>query len=201
MDKMQEQFDTCIGRLDRVLSELVAYGKGVRARNEAGSGQAVPYQAVVMDEHNQQTLKHHAEDMVMAAGCMFRNLGQTDEDMVAKVLELLGVSRHVQTIQTVQYENMGAPLVADPDPQREGMSANTEAAVKMLSQHGFTVQYHKERDEIWWYPPGNTGNVRWASRRLDEPPEEAVETAKRFGLALVARVPVAEVNKEAFFRT
>ena len=50
-------FDLSIGQLDRVMSKLIAWSKD-RAR----------------DEHDQQTLKHHAEDMIAAGEKMLREL-------------------------------------------------------------------------------------------------------------------------------
>lgn len=54
---VQNEFDLAIGQL--VLSKLVCWGK---------SG--------TMDQYNQQTLKHHAEDMVAAGECILKALGK-----------------------------------------------------------------------------------------------------------------------------
>ena len=59
----QKRFDNTIGRLDRVLSELVNYGKG---------------KSGVLDDENRQTLKHHAEDMVAAAQSIMKHIGLVD---------------------------------------------------------------------------------------------------------------------------
>lgn len=57
----QELFDMTIGRLDRVLSELVSYAR----------------QGV--DGPNSQTLKHHAEDMIAAGQHILKKLGHVEE--------------------------------------------------------------------------------------------------------------------------
>lgn len=54
----QDDFDNTIGRLDRVLSKLVLWGKQAD-----------------LDLPNKQTLKHHAEDMVAAGEKILRDLG------------------------------------------------------------------------------------------------------------------------------
>lgn len=54
---IQSDFDLSIGRLDRVLSELVGYSHNFN------------------DEPNKQTLKHHAEDMILAGHHILNKLG------------------------------------------------------------------------------------------------------------------------------
>jgi hypothetical protein len=68
MSKFQDNFDMTIGRLDRVLSELVNYAKGKNG---------------IMDEENKQTLKHHAEDMQAAAECILNKIGKDVESTPA----------------------------------------------------------------------------------------------------------------------
>ncbi len=53
----QDDFDLTIGRLDRVLSKLVLW-------SEAGD----------CDEYNTQTLKHHAEDAILAGQKILKEL-------------------------------------------------------------------------------------------------------------------------------
>ena len=53
-------FDVTIGRLDRVLSEVVNYSR----------------EAAALDDPDRQTLKHHAEDMIAAGEAMLKNLGK-----------------------------------------------------------------------------------------------------------------------------
>ena len=54
----QDRFDRTIGRLDRVLSEMI-----------------YDSQLDVIDEANRQTLKHHAEDMIGAGQKILKCLG------------------------------------------------------------------------------------------------------------------------------
>lgn len=53
----QDSFDLTIGRLDRVLSEMMDYSR------------------VNLDSPNRQTLKHHAEDLVAAGQAILKRLG------------------------------------------------------------------------------------------------------------------------------
>ena len=55
----QIEFDLTIGRLDRVLSKLVMWGRDKE-----------------LDQPNKQTLKHHAEDMIAAGNNILKNLGK-----------------------------------------------------------------------------------------------------------------------------
>lgn len=61
MKEQDPEFDQVIGTLDFVLSKLVGYAK------------AFPGQ---VSKPNQQTLKHHAEDMIAAGECILKNLGK-----------------------------------------------------------------------------------------------------------------------------
>jgi hypothetical protein len=63
----QELFDLTIGRLDRVLSLIVNWGRTVK-REES-----------LLDLPNRQTLKHHAEDMIAAGQKILRDLGEEVE--------------------------------------------------------------------------------------------------------------------------
>ncbi len=58
----QERFDLMIGRLDRILSEMVVCAPK-------------PPAECVLDAANRQTLKHHAEDMILAGAEIMRRLG------------------------------------------------------------------------------------------------------------------------------
>lgn len=61
----QEEFDITIGRLDRVLSLMVNWAKDVRKVNDrVDDGSITGIDCI--DPANQQTLKHHAEDMIAA---------------------------------------------------------------------------------------------------------------------------------------
>lgn len=60
----QDDFDNTIGKLDRVLSKLVEWGR--RAPED-------------LDIFNRQTLKHHAEDMIAAGQKILRDVGQDME--------------------------------------------------------------------------------------------------------------------------
>lgn len=63
----QSDFNTVIGTLDRVLSVMVNWGRGVKSK--------YPYR---IDEANQQTLKHHAEDMIAAGQKILKDLGHVE---------------------------------------------------------------------------------------------------------------------------
>lgn len=67
----QEEFDLTIGRLDRVLSLMVNWGKDCNNINKG------PFE--VIDPANQQTLKHHAEDMIAAGEKILKDLGKSVE--------------------------------------------------------------------------------------------------------------------------
>lgn len=79
--KWQEHFDLTIGRLDRVLSELVGWGRLSKQRNELHSERVSQLTAEMlwMDQPNQQTLKHHAEDMIAAGQKILKDLGREVE--------------------------------------------------------------------------------------------------------------------------
>ncbi len=53
----QDKFDLMIGRLDRILSEMIAAAQIVNSNT---------LEMTIMDSMNTQTLKHHAEDMIGA---------------------------------------------------------------------------------------------------------------------------------------
>lgn len=57
MQQEQQEFDSTIGQLDRVISLLVIYAKGD------------------LDAANKHTLKHHAEDMQAAGAKILNTLG------------------------------------------------------------------------------------------------------------------------------
>jgi hypothetical protein len=61
---MQDNFDLTIGRLDRVLSLLVCWGKDRE-----------------LDLPNRQTLKHHAEDMIAAGEKILCDLGKSVQEL------------------------------------------------------------------------------------------------------------------------
>lgn len=71
MSKDRDDFDLMIGRLDRILSEMVTSG-----RSHEG-----------MDYPDIQTLKHHAEDMMLAGKKILKDLGydepKTDQPRVS----------------------------------------------------------------------------------------------------------------------
>ena len=71
----QDEFDITIGRLDRMLSKLVGWGRAAKSRRE----KVLTKESAFMDEANQQTLKHHAEDMVAAAQKILCDLGKEVE--------------------------------------------------------------------------------------------------------------------------
>lgn len=58
-DDTQDEFDLMIGRLDRILSEMVAAGKEPDG----------------LDAANTQTMKHHAKDMILAGRKILKDLG------------------------------------------------------------------------------------------------------------------------------
>ncbi len=70
-DEHRIRFDTTIGTLDRVLSLMVNWG-----RNIAKSKEEVINPDYILDEPDQQTLKHHAEDMIAAGEKILRDLGK-----------------------------------------------------------------------------------------------------------------------------
>lgn len=65
---MQDSFDMTIGKLDNLLSVLVGYGRSIKeevgGRNYFGAA-------------NAQTLKHHAEDMILAGQKILKDLGHS----------------------------------------------------------------------------------------------------------------------------
>lgn len=70
----RDEFDQTIGQLDRVLSKLVNWGRGVqRVKANSFSSEAC------IDEPDQQTLKHHAEDMIAAGQKILKDLGHEVE--------------------------------------------------------------------------------------------------------------------------
>lgn len=78
--ELQSSFDLTIGRLDRVLSELVRLGRAAKVYNDA-KGKLQPPDIShelmrLLDEENQQTLKHHAEDMIAAGEKILKDLGK-----------------------------------------------------------------------------------------------------------------------------
>ncbi len=77
----QDEFDLTIGRLDRVLSKLVGWGRLSKQRNKPHSERVSPITVdnLQMDEANQQTLKHHAEDMIAAGQKILKDLGKEVE--------------------------------------------------------------------------------------------------------------------------
>lgn len=64
---MNERFDMMIGRLDRILSEMVAEGKSTMLTYDAGESNITSI--------NRQTLKHHAEDMILAGHKILKDIG------------------------------------------------------------------------------------------------------------------------------
>lgn len=69
MLEFQDEFDLTIGRLDRVLSKLVGWGRIC----------ADGLNNVEIDEANRQTLKHHAEDMIAAGQKILKDIGKNVE--------------------------------------------------------------------------------------------------------------------------
>jgi len=65
----QEKFNLTIGQLDRTLSEMMVYAK-------VAAGEATPVVHACMDEENRQTLKHHAEDMILCGNAILKKLGK-----------------------------------------------------------------------------------------------------------------------------
>lgn len=65
----QYDFDQMIGQLDHVLSMMIACSKEVRSYREVATTTFF-----VIDKYNQQTLKHHAEDMILAGKKILENL-------------------------------------------------------------------------------------------------------------------------------
>ncbi len=66
----QDEFDMTIGKLDRILSLLVDCGRQYKTAKLTGTTR------VLMDEANVQTLKHHAEDMMLAGQKILKDLGK-----------------------------------------------------------------------------------------------------------------------------
>lgn len=60
----QDDFDNTIGKLDRVLSKLVEWGR---------------QSPEIVDLYNRQTLKHHAEDMIAAGQKILKDLASWAE--------------------------------------------------------------------------------------------------------------------------
>jgi len=67
MESIQGEFDSRIGRLDRILSELVEVTKRHKAVSNTIMG---------LDDANVQTLKHHAEDMILAGTKILKDLDE-----------------------------------------------------------------------------------------------------------------------------
>lgn len=100
----QYDFDHTIGRLDRILSEMVFYGKQVKKGKDgmvAGGG--------LLDLHNIQTLKHHAEDMILAGQKILRDIGypvMEHHDGILNVQET-GTIRHGKGCYQVSEDGGG----------------------------------------------------------------------------------------------
>lgn len=82
MTAFQDDFDQTIGRLDRVLSKLVGWGRDAKKMNEELAKEEdleSPFDSdTYLDPPNQQTLKHHAEDMIAAGEKILKDLGQVE---------------------------------------------------------------------------------------------------------------------------
>lgn len=78
-DEAQAEFDLTIGQLDRVLSKLVGWGRLAKSVREYNASNPNAPQDSFMDEPNQQTLKHHAEDMIAAGQKILKDLGEKVE--------------------------------------------------------------------------------------------------------------------------
>jgi hypothetical protein len=80
MTQFQNDFDLTIGQLDRVLSKLVGWGRLAKLRRENDrlpASRSIELEG--LDEPNQQTLKHHAEDMIAAGQKILKDLGKSVE--------------------------------------------------------------------------------------------------------------------------
>lgn len=89
MSDQHRPFDALIGRLDRILSELV---------NEAKSGN--------LDIHDTKTLEHHAEDM---AGAGLRILELLGSKIPAFICERVG-AQHSSDVKKESQSPCGAPV-------------------------------------------------------------------------------------------
>lgn len=58
----QMEFDVTIGKLDNLLSKMVSWGK----KHE------------FINVYDRQTLKHHAEDMILAGRNILKNMGEKE---------------------------------------------------------------------------------------------------------------------------
>ncbi len=82
IDEFQHDFDLTIGGLDRVLSKLVGWGREVKSSRELREHvdtNPCTLEECYLDEPNQQTLKHHAEDMIAAGQKILKDLGEQVE--------------------------------------------------------------------------------------------------------------------------
>lgn len=82
MKTTQKHFDKLIGQLDRVLSEMIFLAKASKDRivyDTSDDDEVCSPEASLMDTPNQQTLKHHAEDMVAAGNKILELLGKKVE--------------------------------------------------------------------------------------------------------------------------
>jgi hypothetical protein len=79
------RFDLAIGNLDYCLSVLMMFADSIRDG--------------MLSEPNKQTLKHHAEDMVLCAGAIFKRLGLGQEKLW-KLLDINEVSSSTETAST-----------------------------------------------------------------------------------------------------
>lgn len=66
---MRREFDLMIGRLDRILSEMVATGKRHKEVHNT---------AMALDDPDVQTLKHHAEDMILAGAKILSDINANE---------------------------------------------------------------------------------------------------------------------------
>lgn len=58
----QTEFDLTIGKLDNILSKMVSWGKN--------------HEFITI--YNKQTIKHHAEDMILAGRNILKNMGEKE---------------------------------------------------------------------------------------------------------------------------
>lgn len=73
-----DRFDAMIGRLDRTLSEMVMIGKRIKEEDKAKGIETHPDHYV--ENVNRQTLKHHAEDMILAGQKILRDIGFSEQE-------------------------------------------------------------------------------------------------------------------------
>lgn len=111
MKKMlQANFDLLIGQLDRAISLLVYMGKVFK--EEQGDRYSITPEGIfeLVDIPNRSTVKHHAEDMILAGRKILKDLGEPEPGIEQHVLlDVTDLTRCPTCSTTVQRQVYGCP--------------------------------------------------------------------------------------------